>query len=68
MAHSPMNHSNAENFMRVGEGAADQRWSDDRKGHLGAHIDRFGDRLRQIVDRIEGHAVQQKPARAAEER
>ena len=55
-------------FHAVGEGAADQRRRDDREGHLEAHVDRFGDRLRQIGDRIDPHAVQHETAHAADER
>jgi hypothetical protein len=52
----------------IGKGPTDQRWSDDRERHLKGHIDRFGDRLGQIVDRVEAHPKQQEPARTPEKR
>ena len=55
-------------FHAIGDGAADQRRGDDRKGHLKAHVDRFGDGRGQTVDRVHRHPDQQEPAQTAEER
>jgi len=38
------------------------------KGHLEGHIDRFRDRLREVVDAVDRHVAQHRLAESADER
>ncbi len=64
-AHEPHHRRELHAF---GEGAGDQRRGDDGEGHLKAHEDRFGNRLGEIVHRVERQTAQEDAAHAAHHR